>query len=74
MAVVVVLDRPASYRISDETIAGSSLPRTLVDLGTSDVLDHQRTVRSMTRFAKDVLPQIKGLARTRPNNAKGAAE
>jgi len=37
-------------------------------------LDHQRTVASMTRFAKDVLPQIKGLARTRPNNAKGAAE
>jgi len=37
-------------------------------------LDHARTVRSMTRFAKDVLPQIKDLARTRPNNAKGAAE
>ena len=37
-------------------------------------LDHARTVRSMTRFAKDVMPQIKDLARTRPNNAKGAAE
>jgi alkanesulfonate monooxygenase SsuD/methylene tetrahydromethanopterin reductase-like flavin-dependent oxidoreductase (luciferase family) len=37
-------------------------------------LDHARTVRSMTRFAKDVLPQIKDLARTQPNNAKGAAE
>ena len=32
------------------------------------------TVRSMTLFAKEVLPQIKDLARTRPNNAKGAAE
>jgi hypothetical protein len=28
----------------------------------------------MTRFAKDVLPQIKDLPRTRPNNARGAAE
>jgi alkanesulfonate monooxygenase SsuD/methylene tetrahydromethanopterin reductase-like flavin-dependent oxidoreductase (luciferase family) len=37
-------------------------------------LDHKRTVASMTRFAKDVLPQIKDLPRTRPNNARGAAE
>jgi len=37
-------------------------------------LDHQRTVRSMTLFAKEVFPRIKDLARTRPNNAKGAAE
>jgi alkanesulfonate monooxygenase SsuD/methylene tetrahydromethanopterin reductase-like flavin-dependent oxidoreductase (luciferase family) len=37
-------------------------------------LDHARTVRSMTLFAKEVLPQIRDLARTRPNNAKGAAE
>ena len=29
-------------------------------------LDHKRTVASMTRFAKDVLPQIKDLPRTRP--------
>jgi len=28
----------------------------------------------MTLFAKEVLPQIGELARTRPNNAKGAAE
>jgi hypothetical protein len=28
----------------------------------------------MTLFAKEVLPQIRDLARTRPNNAKGAAE
>ena len=37
-------------------------------------LDHKRTVRSMTLFAKEVYPQIKDLARTRPLNAKGAAE
>jgi len=37
-------------------------------------LDHKRTVASMTRFARDVLPQIKDLPRTRPNNARGAAE
>jgi alkanesulfonate monooxygenase SsuD/methylene tetrahydromethanopterin reductase-like flavin-dependent oxidoreductase (luciferase family) len=37
-------------------------------------LDHKRTVASMTRFAKEVLPQIKDLPRTRPNNARGAAE
>ena len=37
-------------------------------------LDHERTVRSMTLFAKEVYPQIRDLARTRPNNAKGAAE
>jgi hypothetical protein len=37
-------------------------------------LDHARTVQSMTLFAKEVLPQIRELARTRPNNAKGAAE
>jgi hypothetical protein len=37
-------------------------------------LDHKRTVASMTRFARDVLPQIKDLPRTRPINARGAAE
>ena len=37
-------------------------------------LDHKRTVRSMTLFAKEVMPRIKDLARTRPLNAKGAAE
>jgi N-acetylmuramoyl-L-alanine amidase len=34
--VVVVLDRPASYRISDESVAGTNLPRTLVDLDGVD--------------------------------------
>ena len=37
-------------------------------------LDHARTVNSMTLFAKEVYPQIRDLARTPPNNAKGAAE
>jgi alkanesulfonate monooxygenase SsuD/methylene tetrahydromethanopterin reductase-like flavin-dependent oxidoreductase (luciferase family) len=37
-------------------------------------LDHKRTVASMTRFAREVLPQIKDPPRTRPINARGAAE
>jgi alkanesulfonate monooxygenase SsuD/methylene tetrahydromethanopterin reductase-like flavin-dependent oxidoreductase (luciferase family) len=37
-------------------------------------LDHKRTVASMTLFAREVLPQIRDLARTRPLNARGAAE
>ena len=37
-------------------------------------LDHARTVRSMTLFAKEVYPQIRDLPARRPNNAKGAAE
>ena len=37
-------------------------------------LDHKRTVRNITLFAKEVYPQIKDLARTRRPNAKAAAE
>jgi alkanesulfonate monooxygenase SsuD/methylene tetrahydromethanopterin reductase-like flavin-dependent oxidoreductase (luciferase family) len=37
-------------------------------------LNHKRTVASMTLFAKEVMPQISDLARTRPLNARGAAE
>jgi N-acetylmuramoyl-L-alanine amidase len=34
--VVVVLDRPASYRTSDDVVVGSGLPRTFVDLDGVD--------------------------------------
>ncbi|MDB5571543.1 MAG: Flavin-dependent oxidoreductase, luciferase family [Hyphomicrobiales bacterium] len=37
-------------------------------------LSHERTVRSMTLFAKEVYPQVRDLARTRPLNARAAAE
>jgi len=37
-------------------------------------LDHARTVKSMSLFAREVYPQIKDLARTRPLNAQAAAE
>jgi alkanesulfonate monooxygenase SsuD/methylene tetrahydromethanopterin reductase-like flavin-dependent oxidoreductase (luciferase family) len=37
-------------------------------------LSHERTVRSMTLFAKEVYPQIKDLARTRPAQTRAAAE
>ncbi len=37
-------------------------------------LDHARTVKSMTLFAREVYPQIKDLARTQPLNARAAAE
>jgi hypothetical protein len=37
-------------------------------------LDHARTVKSMTLFAKEVYPQIKDLPRSQPLNAKAAAE
>ena len=37
-------------------------------------LDHQRTVRSMTLFAKEVYPQIKDLPRTKPLERRVAAE
>jgi alkanesulfonate monooxygenase SsuD/methylene tetrahydromethanopterin reductase-like flavin-dependent oxidoreductase (luciferase family) len=37
-------------------------------------LDHASTVKSMTLFAKEVYPQIKGLARTKPLGAQAAAE
>jgi alkanesulfonate monooxygenase SsuD/methylene tetrahydromethanopterin reductase-like flavin-dependent oxidoreductase (luciferase family) len=37
-------------------------------------LDHARTVKSMTLFAKDVYPQIQDLARTRPLELAAAAE
>ncbi len=37
-------------------------------------LDHKRTVRNMTLFAQEVLPQVRDLPRTRPSNVKGAAE
>jgi alkanesulfonate monooxygenase SsuD/methylene tetrahydromethanopterin reductase-like flavin-dependent oxidoreductase (luciferase family) len=36
-------------------------------------LDHERTVKSMTRFAKDVYPQIKDLPRTQPKKVVKAA-
>jgi N-acetylmuramoyl-L-alanine amidase len=34
--IVVVLDRPASYRVSDDAVAGSNLPRTMLDLDGVD--------------------------------------
>ena len=37
-------------------------------------LSHERTKRSITLFAKEVYPQVKDLARTRPLNARAAAE
>jgi alkanesulfonate monooxygenase SsuD/methylene tetrahydromethanopterin reductase-like flavin-dependent oxidoreductase (luciferase family) len=37
-------------------------------------LDHERTKRSITLFAKEVYPQVKDLPRTRPLNARIAAE
>jgi alkanesulfonate monooxygenase SsuD/methylene tetrahydromethanopterin reductase-like flavin-dependent oxidoreductase (luciferase family) len=37
-------------------------------------LDHARTVKSMTLFAKEVYPQIKDLARTKPLEFADAAE
>jgi alkanesulfonate monooxygenase SsuD/methylene tetrahydromethanopterin reductase-like flavin-dependent oxidoreductase (luciferase family) len=37
-------------------------------------LDHARTVKSMTLFAKEVFPQIKDLARTKPLRTLAAAE
>jgi len=37
-------------------------------------LDHARTVKSMSLFAKEVFPQIKDLPRTKPLNTKAAAE
>ncbi len=37
-------------------------------------LDHERTNRSITLFAKEVYPQVKDLPRTRPLNARAAAE
>jgi alkanesulfonate monooxygenase SsuD/methylene tetrahydromethanopterin reductase-like flavin-dependent oxidoreductase (luciferase family) len=37
-------------------------------------LSHERTVRSMTLFAKEVYPQIKDLARTKPAKTRAAAE
>ncbi len=37
-------------------------------------LDHARTVKSMTLFAKEVFPQIKDLARTKPTKVLAAAE
>jgi alkanesulfonate monooxygenase SsuD/methylene tetrahydromethanopterin reductase-like flavin-dependent oxidoreductase (luciferase family) len=37
-------------------------------------LDHQRTVRSMTLFAREVYPQIKDLAGTREILTRPAAE
>jgi alkanesulfonate monooxygenase SsuD/methylene tetrahydromethanopterin reductase-like flavin-dependent oxidoreductase (luciferase family) len=37
-------------------------------------LDHQRTVRSMTLFAKEVYPHIKDLPRTAPKAAMAAAQ
>ena len=36
-------------------------------------LDHERTVKSMTLFAKDVYPQIKDLPRTKPKKVVKAA-
>jgi alkanesulfonate monooxygenase SsuD/methylene tetrahydromethanopterin reductase-like flavin-dependent oxidoreductase (luciferase family) len=37
-------------------------------------LDHERTVRSMTLFAKEVYPRIKDLPRTSPLKTKAAAQ
>jgi alkanesulfonate monooxygenase SsuD/methylene tetrahydromethanopterin reductase-like flavin-dependent oxidoreductase (luciferase family) len=37
-------------------------------------LDHKRTSRSMTLFAKEVYPQVRDLPRTQPMNARAAAE
>ena len=37
-------------------------------------LSHERTVRSMTLFAKEVYPRIKDLARTKPAKTRAAAE
>jgi len=37
-------------------------------------LSHERTKRSITLFAKEVYPQVKDLPRTRPLNARVAAE
>lgn len=37
-------------------------------------MSHERTVRSMSLFAKEVYPQIKDLARTKPAPARAAAE
>jgi alkanesulfonate monooxygenase SsuD/methylene tetrahydromethanopterin reductase-like flavin-dependent oxidoreductase (luciferase family) len=37
-------------------------------------LSHERTVRSMTLFAKEVYPRIKDLARTKPMKTRAAAE
>jgi hypothetical protein len=37
-------------------------------------LDHERTVASMTLFAKEVYPQIRDLPRSQPLNAQAAAE
>ncbi|MBX9760142.1 MAG: LLM class flavin-dependent oxidoreductase [Beijerinckiaceae bacterium] len=37
-------------------------------------LSHERTTRSISLFAKEVYPQVKDLARTRPLNARAAAE
>lgn len=37
-------------------------------------LDHKRTVKSMSLFAKEVYPQIKDLPRTKPLSSQAAAE
>jgi alkanesulfonate monooxygenase SsuD/methylene tetrahydromethanopterin reductase-like flavin-dependent oxidoreductase (luciferase family) len=37
-------------------------------------MNHERTVRSMTLFAKEVYPQIKDLPRTKPVTTRAAAE
>ena len=37
-------------------------------------LSHERTVRSMTLFAKEVYPRIKDLPRTKPMKTRAAAE
>ncbi len=46
----------------------------LLMMQQAGTLDHATTVKSMTLFAKEVYPQIKDLARTRPLNAQAAAE
>ena len=42
--VVVVLDRPAAYRIGDEVVAGATAPRTFLDLDGVDLGAAQRDV------------------------------
>ncbi|MDB5532278.1 MAG: putative monooxygenase protein [Hyphomicrobiales bacterium] len=46
----------------------------LLMMGQAGHMSHERTVRSMTLFAKEVYPQVRDLARTKPLNAKVAAE
>ena len=66
------LDQPASALLRAVKLAARTMSAAARRIWLAAPMP--RPKKNMTRFAKDVLPQIKDLARTRPNNAKGAAE